>query len=233
MVVIEVWLTQLILKFDLYIVSITDPLEGLSYTVFLGGLIWLGRFEDIVKFAIARSLSVLIKLCIIRVYLAKTRQHIQVHKPIPIEDHSSHTKYWVHTSTKEFFIQFSYISVFGFAYNIIERFIQVSLLSLADIGANTLIMSIGDSLIKMFTSPLIDFFTNLFNLKFSEYVVSIDSKRLVELAEDLKTNLFRSIKYLLILHQLLAIYAHYLFVDDTIYLVFGKKMGQRVKLIRT
>lgn len=229
MVVVEVWLTQLILKFDLYVVSITDPLEGLSYTVLLGGLIWLGRFDDIVKFAIARTCSLALKFAIIRIYLAKTNQKIEVLKPIPIEDHANRTKYYVHPSTKEYCIQYSYTSVIEFVYDNLERLVQVTMLSLNDLGAYTLILNIGRNLTNMFLSPFVDFFTNLFNLKFSEFIVTVEPKRLVELADELKNNLFKSVKYSLIFHQLLAIYAHYLFIDESIYGVFGSKIGQKVK----
>jgi len=229
MVVAEVWLTQLILKFDLYIVSITDPLEGLSYTVFLGILVWLGRFDDIVKFAIARTLSLALKFGIIRTYLAKKKQSIEVLRPIPMEDPFSHDNYYVHASTKEFCIQFSYSSIIGFAFSNLERFVQVTMLSLKDLGIYTLILNIGENLINMFLSSFIDFFTNLFNLKFSEYIVTVNPKRVAELTEDLKGSLFKSIKYSLLFHQLMAIYGHYLCIDESILRVFGSKFGQRVE----
>ncbi len=204
-------------------------MEGLNYTVLLGIFVWLGWFNDIVKFAMSRSLSLLTRMIIIFVYLVRCKKYVPFSKPVMIQDKIECIEYYVHPSSKKFCVQFSLSSIMGFIFNNVERMIQVAYLSLKDLGIYTLIVNMGDNLINMFMAPFIDFFANLFNLKFNDYIVSNDSQRITEIGNELKISLQNSMKYGLMFHQLIYLYSNYLFKDESIYRIFGQKLGQKVR----
>ena len=224
----DIWCVKILLKFDYYFYAFVDPLQGLIQTLTLTYLFSDPNIDDLLKFSISRITGIVLKLLFVLFYLIINKEDKNFLKMRKVHDSSLEIDYYVHPSTKEFQKTFGVSTFIFFVCNNCERFLQVKLWTVEQLGYFGFLQGVFDNLYNLASAPFVDFISNLFNLKFNLFWLSNDKNIENETIAEIKIVYLKSIKYVFILFQLLFLYASYMLLDPLIHPIFGKNYGNSV-----
>ena len=218
------------LKFDYYFYAFVDPLQALIQTITLTFLFNSPHFDDLLKFTIARFVGIVLKCLFVLGYLVYHHEDKNFLILRKVHDSTLGLDYFVHPSNKEFQKTFGLSTLIFFVCNNCERFLQVRLFSVEQLGFFGFLQGISDNLYTLAGAPFVDFLSNLFNLKFNLYWHCNDTNLANETMLEINLLYLRSLKYVVVFFQLLFLYASFMLLDPMIFPLFGHNYGNYVHL---
>lgn len=226
--VVDVLSIQPLLQFDYYFYSFLDPLQALTQTAVLYLLVPSTALPHLLKFSFSRLTGLVLKLVYVVGYLLYRRQSLIFWRLQPITDPDLKLDYYIHPSSRQFQKSFGISTLIFFASNNIERLLQVRLFSLDELGYFGFLQSTLDNLFLLTCQPVADFLTNFFNLKLNLFWHTDDPALRANILAETRSMYLHTVKYIAIFFEMLFVYGSYVFLDSSVYPIFGSNYGNRV-----